>query len=78
MTNEGGGIHVNGAGVVLITETVQLDPFRNPNLTHEDVEKELFRTLGAERVVWFKRGLTRDYKLYGTRGHVDMFATFCN
>ena len=60
MTNEGGGFHVNGAGVVLITETVQLDPLRNPGLTHEDVEKELHRMLGTDRAIWLKRGLTSD------------------
>jgi agmatine deiminase len=78
MTNEGGGIHVNGTGTVIITETVQLDPFRNPGLTRADVEAEFFRTLGVDRVVWLKRGLTRDYEQFGTRGHVDIIATFCN
>lgn len=78
MTNEGGGIHVNGTGTVIITETVQLDPFRNPGLTKADVEAEFSRTLGVDRVVWLKRGLTRDYEQFGTRGHVDIIATFCN
>ena len=30
LVNEGGGIHVDGEGTVLLTETVQLDPRRNP------------------------------------------------
>ena len=30
LVNEGGGIHVDGEGTVLVTETVQLDPRRNP------------------------------------------------
>ena len=30
LVNEGGGIHVNGDGDVLLTRTVQLDPGRNP------------------------------------------------
>ena len=29
LVNEGGGIHVDGEGTVLLTETVQLDPRRN-------------------------------------------------
>lgn len=78
MTNEGGGIHVNGAGTVLVTETVQLDPGRNPELSKQDVEAELMRTLGVNQVIWLKRGLTRDYDDFGTRGHVDIVATFCN
>ena len=32
LVNEGGGIHVDGLGTVLLTETVQLDPGRNPGL----------------------------------------------
>ena len=75
MVNEGGGLHVDGEGTVLITRTVQLDPFRNPGWTEAEVEAELLRTLGADNVIWFDRGLTRDYERFGTRGHVDMFAT---
>ncbi len=78
MTNEGGGIHTNGNGVVLVTETVQLDAGRNPGWTRDDVERELFDTLGASRVVWVPRGLTRDYDDFGTRGHIDIVAAFCN
>ncbi len=75
LVNEGGGIHVDGEGTVLVTETVQLDPRRNPFATRDLVEAELARTLGATKVVWLARGLTRDYELFGTKGHVDMVAT---
>jgi agmatine deiminase len=78
LTNEGGGIHTNGDGTVLVTETVQLDPGRNPGWTREQVERELFDTLGATRFVWLPRGLTRDYDEFGTSGHVDIVAAFCN
>jgi agmatine deiminase len=74
MVNEGGGIQVDGEGTVLVTETVQLDPGRNPNLTKADVEAELARTIGATHVIWLPRGLTRDSQRYGTRGHVDIVA----
>jgi len=76
MVNEGGGIHVDGEGTVLVTETVQLDEGRNPGWTKERVEAELAAYIGAEKVVWLPRGLTRDYGLYGTRGHVDIVASF--
>jgi agmatine deiminase len=76
MVNEGGGIHVDGRGTVLVTETVQLDPGRNPGWTRGEVEAELGRTIGARRVVWLERGLTRDYDTFGTRGHVDIVAAF--
>ncbi|TCI98843.1 agmatine deiminase family protein [Aeromicrobium sp. IC_218] len=74
LVNEGGGIHVDGAGTVLVTTTVQLDVGRNPDLTAADVEAELRRTLGVRDVVWLPRGLTRDYAELGTRGHVDIVA----
>lgn len=76
LVNEGGGIHVDGEGTVLVTETVQLDPDRNPWATKERVEAELARTLGVDTVIWLPRGLTRDYDDLGTRGHVDIVATF--
>lgn len=76
LVNEGGGIHVDGAGTVLVTDTVQLDPGRNPTWTRDQVEAELRRSLGAERIVWLPRGLTRDYDEFGTRGHVDIVAAF--
>src|SRR6185312_12939586 len=47
LVNEGGGIHVDGLGTVLVTETVQLDPLRNPGATRQSVEDELARTLGT-------------------------------
>ncbi|WP_425459351.1 agmatine deiminase family protein [Flexivirga caeni] len=74
IVNEGGGIHVDGEGTVLVTETVQLDPGRNPDATKEDIEAELARTIGATHAVWLPRGLTRDSERFGTRGHVDIVA----
>jgi agmatine deiminase len=76
MVNEGGGIHVDGDGTVLATETVQLDPGRNPGWTREQVEAELRGFLGVRKVIWLPRGLTRDYGEFGTRGHVDIVAAF--
>jgi agmatine deiminase len=76
LVNEGGGIHVDGEGTVLVTETVQLDPGRNPGLTRGAVEDELSRTLGTTKTIWLPRGLTRDSDRFGTRGHVDIVATF--
>ncbi|GAB3585793.1 agmatine deiminase family protein [Leifsonia lichenia] len=76
LVNEGGGIHVDGEGTVLATETVQLDPGRNPALTRADVEAEFERTIGATTTIWLPRGLTRDSERFGTRGHVDIVAAF--
>ncbi|MFM8268124.1 MAG: agmatine/peptidylarginine deiminase [Ilumatobacteraceae bacterium] len=76
MVNEGGGIHVDGEGTVLATRTVQLDPDRNPGWTAERVDTEFRAHLGTSTTVWLPRGLTRDYDRFGTRGHVDIVATF--
>jgi agmatine deiminase len=75
LVNEGGGLHVDGQGTVLLTETVQLDPRRNPGADHATVEAELARTIGATTAIWLPRGLTRDYDEFGTNGHVDIVAT---
>jgi agmatine deiminase len=78
MVNEGGGIHVDGLGTVLVTETVQRDPARNPHLSRPEIEAELARTIGATTVIWLPCGLTRDSDTYGTRGHVDIVATIAS
>lgn len=78
LINEGGGFHVNGAGTVMVTETVQLGAGRNETWSRSEVESELKRTIGAHTVIWLERGLTRDYDQFGTRGHVDIVACFAN
>lgn len=76
LVNEGGGIHVDGAGQVMVTRTVQLDPSRNPNWTTAQVEQELADKLGTTSTIWLPRGLTRDSEEFGTRGHVDIVASY--
>jgi agmatine deiminase len=76
LVNEGGGFHVDGKGTVLLTDTVQLDPGRNPGLTRSEAEAEIHAQLGTAHAVWLSRGLTRDYDGFGTRGHVDIVASF--
>jgi agmatine deiminase len=76
LTMEGGGLQVDGEGTVLLTDTVQLDPGRNPGWTREQVEAEVHSCLGTSAAIWLPRGLTRDYDEFGTRGHVDLMATF--
>ena len=76
LVNEGGGIHVDGEGTVLVTDTVQLDPGRNPDWSRHEVEAELHAQLGTNHAIWLPRGLTRDYDRFGTRGHVDIVTCF--
>jgi len=76
LVNEGGGINVDGKGTVLATLAVQLDPGRNPGITTAEVEAEFARTIGATKTIWVPRGLYRDAMPPGTRGHIDIVATF--
>ncbi|MVO89775.1 agmatine deiminase family protein [Streptomyces sp. p1417] len=78
LVNEGGGIHVDGEGTVLLTDTVQLGPERNPGWTREQVEAEIHARIGTTKAIWLPRGLTADYPGhgFGTLGHVDIVAAF--
>ncbi|MFE5243438.1 MULTISPECIES: agmatine deiminase family protein [unclassified Streptomyces] len=76
LVNEGGAIHVDGEGTVLLTETVQLGEERNPGWTRQAVEDEIHARLGTEKAIWLPRGLAGDYGTYGTLGHVDIVAAF--
>ena len=68
---EGGAITVDGAGTVITTEQCLLNPNRNPALDQGQIEDELRRWLGVERVVWLPYGLVEDDD---TDGHVDNVA----
>ncbi len=72
MILEGGSIEVNGAGALLTTESVLLNPNRNPGLTKAEIEEKLMKFLGVEQVIWLKRGLAGD----DTDGHIDDLTRF--
>ena len=76
IVNEGGGIHVDGHGTVLLTDTVQLDPARNSDHDRDSIETHIHNALGTHRAIWLPRGLWRDNFLNGTKGHVDIVACF--
>jgi agmatine deiminase len=69
---EGGAVDFNGAGSVLTTESVLLNPNRNPGLSKTDVEEILKRWYGQEQVLWLGDGIEGD----DTDGHVDDLARF--
>jgi agmatine deiminase len=73
---EGGGIHVDGEGTLLLTESVLLNPNRNPSWTRAEVEGELHARLGTRKAIWLPRGLVADTGPFGTDGHVDTLACF--
>ena len=72
IVNEGGAIHVDGQGTVLVTEQCLLNPNRNPALRRAQIEKQLERYLGATCVIWLGEGVIDDE----TSGHIDNLACF--
>lgn len=76
LVNEGGGIVVDGNGTVVLTKSVQRDPARNPDLKKSEIEAEIREKTGARQVIWLKKGLYRDSKEFGTRGHADILVAF--
>ncbi len=69
---EGGAVDFNGAGSVLTTESVLLNPNRNPGLSKRQVEKILRDWYGQQQVLWLGEGIEGD----DTDGHVDDLARF--
>jgi len=69
---EGGAIESNGAGVLLTTDEVLLNPNRNPQWSREQIEAELRRMLGVKEIFWLTRGLDHD----DTDGHIDNITRF--
>jgi agmatine deiminase len=72
MVLEGGSIDVNGSGLVLTTEGCLLNSSRNPSMHRQEIEENLRRYLGVERVLWLGQGVAGD----DTDGHVDNLARF--
>ncbi len=70
--NEGGAIHVDGAGTALVTEQCLLNPNRNPGLSQPEIEQCLKDYLGVRTVIWLGEGVIDDE----TDGHVDNLACF--
>lgn len=72
MVLEGGAIEINGAGQLLTTEAVLLNPNRNPLLSREQIEQRLRDGLGVAEILWLKQGIEGD----DTDGHIDDLARF--
>ena len=70
---EGGSIHTDGEGTLLVTEETLLSKDRNPDLTREQIEEKLCEYTGAEKVLWVPYGVYRDED---TNGHVDNICQF--
>ena len=73
MVLEGGSINVNGKGTMITTEQCLLNKNRNPELSKEQIEKNLKDYFGVSKIIWLKHGTDE-----GTDGHVDNVACFSN
>lgn len=69
---EGGSVHSDGEGTVLVTEACLLSAGRNPQLSRAEIEERLRHYLGAEKVLWLPRGIYMDE----TNEHVDNVCAF--
>ena len=69
---EGGSIHVDGEGTLLVTEECLLSEGRNSHLTKEEIEETLKKYLNCQKVLWVKEGIYNDE----TNGHVDNMCQF--
>jgi agmatine deiminase len=69
---EGGAIHVDGEGTVLVTEPCLLSEDRNAGVPRQEIERTLKDYLGASHVIWLGEGVPGDE----TGGHVDNLACF--
>jgi agmatine deiminase len=72
LINEGGAVHVDGAGTALVTEECLLNPNRNPRMSRRQIEAALRACLGVSHIVWLGKGVFNDE----TDGHIDELACF--
>jgi len=85
---EGGGLEVNGEGVLLTFKDTALQ--RNPGKTLAEIEAEYLRMYGQKKVIWLERSPLQDrrspdnkplidnYFGGGANGHIDEVARFIN
>lgn len=69
---EGGAIHSDGEGTIMVTEACLLSKGRNPQLSKTEIEENLKLYLGADKVIWLKNGIYNDE----TNEHIDNICAF--
>lgn len=69
---EGGSIHCDGEGTVVVTEACLLSKGRNPDMTKREIEETLLHFLGQKKVIWLPYGIYNDE----TNEHVDNVFAF--
>jgi agmatine deiminase len=72
MIMEGGSLDVNGAGLLLTTESCLLNKNRNPSMSKSEIEQALRDMLGVKTILWLGDGIIGD----DTDGHIDDMTRF--
>jgi agmatine deiminase len=72
MIMEGGSLDVNGAGLLLTTESCLLNQNRNPSMSKAEIEQALRDFLGVHTIHWLGDGIIGD----DTDGHIDDMTRF--
>lgn len=83
---EGGGIEVNGRGLIIANEALVVQ--RNPGRARADLERAHLALPGVRKLIWLPEGLAEDPLLrstivgnhvaWGTGGHTDEFVRFAD
>ena len=83
---EGGGIENNGAGVLLVSQTLAQQ--RNPGVPKAQLQAAFEALPGVKKLIWLADGLASDphlrstitgnYVAWGTGGHSDEFVRFAD
>ena len=71
---EGGAIESDGNGTLLTTAQCLLNPNRNPALDQTEIEEQLRRDLGVEKINWLHHGAMEGDD---TDSHIDTLARLC-
>ena len=69
---EGGSIHTDGKGTMLVTESCLLSKGRNPQLSKAQIEEKLKKYCNAQKIIWLPCGIYNDE----TNEHVDNVCAF--
>lgn len=72
MIMEGGSLDVNGAGLLLTTESCLLNQNRNPSMSKAEIEQALRDFFGVHTIHWLGDGIIGD----DTDGHIDDMTRF--
>lgn len=72
MVLEGGSIHCDGEGTLMVTKECLLNENRNPDKSQAEIEALLSEYLNLDKIIWLNRGVYNDE----TNGHVDNICNF--